>query len=212
MAMLKICGVKERGDLAWLDGAVDYIGFVHTTRRSPRSVDPLEADSMASTLSRSKPVLVVNGLDPQDIADLATRLGYIRVIQIHEPLEPAIAAGLARMIQELGLSPAPVAIWAGSWQTHPCELEDATRLSGARVEYILVDRAKGHGPLPPSAIVEAGCVARLGVAGGMNPERVCRVQATPMLVDASSWPERRPGAKDPERVLRLKRSVERCLP
>ncbi len=213
MAMLKICGVKDPGDLAWLDGSVDYIGFVYTARGgSARSIDPLKADSMASTLSKSKPVLVASGLSPEELADLASRLRYIKVVQIHDPRDPGRAGRLARLLWELGLSPAPVALWRGSWLVNPCSLEGATRAEGARVEYILVDRVKGYSPLPPSTVMEAGCVSRLGVAGGMTPGRVCSLPLTPFLIDASSWPERLPGAKDPGKVLELRRSVERCLP
>lgn len=46
----------------------------------------------------------------------------------------------------------------------------------------------------------------------MTPGRVCSLPLTPFLIDASSWPERLPGAKDPGKVLELRRSVERCLP
>lgn len=211
MTMLKICGVKDPGNLDWLDGTVDYIGFVYSTRGGSRSIDPGKADSLASTVSRSRTVLVIHGAKPRTITKIASRLSHIRVVQLHDQHPPGTAATLSRHLQEIGLAPAPVAIWSRDWTVSPCSLYKSLQGEGVQEEYLLVDRVKGGPPIPPDALQEAYCTPRLGIAGGMDPERACSLPVKPYLIDASSWPEYKPGLKDPGKVLALRRSVEVCL-
>ncbi len=199
--------------LAWIDGAVDYVGFVYSARGGARSIEPLEADSLASTLSKSKPVIVLHGLTPESIVDTALRLAHIDTVQIHDSHPPESMAEMAMLLSDHGLRPAPVALWNGhDWETSPCRLQEELDTLGVEPEYLLVDRVKGVPRAPREELVTAArCVRRLGVAGGLDPGVVCGLGFKPMLVDTSSWPEYEPGRKDPGRVLELRRSVERCM-
>ncbi len=207
MVKVKICGVKDTSSIDLLDGVVDYIGMVSSRRGGPRSVSPMEADMLASTISRSTPVLVMHGYSVEEVLEASSRLGYIRTLQLHPTPPPEALEGLIPALESLGFTTAPATLWNGSWTPlDPCTLQ------GMRVEYVLADRVKGGPPLPPRvARVVAECHPRMGIAGGLNPERICMLQARPYLVDASSWPEEGPGVKDPWKVLKLVESVRRCM-
>ncbi|MEB3787642.1 MAG: hypothetical protein GSR78_02670 [Desulfurococcales archaeon] len=213
MTLLKVCGVKHPETLAWIDGSVDYVGFVYSARGGARSISPREADSLASTLSKSRPVIVMHGLSPEALVEEALKLSSIGIVQIHDTYPPSVVAGVSLLLQAHGLRAAPVALWDdGGWLTGPCMLQRELASLGVQVEYLLVDRVKGAPPLPGSVAAEAAlCSGRLGVAGGLDPGRVCRLGFKPFLVDVSSWPEYEPGRKDPGRVLELRRSVRGCL-
>ena len=213
MTLLKVCGVKHPETLVWIDGTVDYVGFVYSVRGGARSISPREADSLASTLSKSRPVIVMHGLSSEAMVEEALKLSSIGIVQIHDAHPPGVVAGASLLLQAHGLRPAPVALWDGNgWLTGPCLLQRELAMLGVRVEYVLVDRVKGAPPLPSSVAAEAAlCAGRLGVAGGLDPGRICSLGFKPFLVDVSSWPEYEPGRKDPGRVLELRRSVGRCL-
>ncbi|MEB3779388.1 MAG: hypothetical protein GSR85_04065 [Desulfurococcales archaeon] len=215
MAKLKVCGVRDLDSLNWLDYAADYIGFVYSPG-TPRNIDPLEADSYASTLSRARPVLVVTERSPSRIIDIAGSLKHIEIIQIHSVLPPVEIAVLARALGDEGVSLSPVLLWNGVWERiDPCRLYRLIKDYNVNVEYVLMDRRKGIKERIPRRLIEEAvkCVPHLGVAGGLDPDYICRVLGglNPMLVDVSSWVESSPGVKDLDKVLSFKKSVEVCL-
>ena len=221
--MVKVCGVKRRLDLEYLDGLVEYVGFIVAPEGvSPRALSPSEAWDLASTLSRSEPVMVAAGMGVGDAVSAAASTGF-RVVQLHMPLEAGEAAAAVEAAAGLGLRAAPVLVssrrgWLGA---SPGEL--AGLLEPGLVEYVLVDADKRDPPGGPGglrvsldAVSEAVAVLsprgfRVGAAGGVRPGNSCLVARLGVsLVDVSSGVEEAPGVKSPLLVSSLLRELEGC--
>ena len=222
---LKVCGLTRPGDVEALDGMVDYLGFITAPARvSPRVLPPGEAAELASTVSRSTPVLVAAAMPPGEALEAAARHVF-PVLQLHHPLESVeqlerfIAESLERSVR-----PAPVLVrgetgWSG---LSPLEASRAQGLE--RAEYVLLDASKSLrrplGPrglrLPLGEAVEAvrllaAAGARPGLAGGVRPGNACLAASTgAWLLDTSSGVESGPGRKDPALVEALIRELEGC--
>ncbi len=215
MALIKVCGVTRISDAELLDGVVDYIGFISSRIiRSRRTIGPRAADEIASTLSRSKPVLVMHGYGLGEIVDTAFNLNYISTIQVHPIRDEWELIRLPILLRSIGFKAALTVEWAGEWAPiDPCIVSKLSSDKDA-LEYVLLDKAKGRrGYIPPGVYVEAlKCTAKPGVAGGLNPERLCMLKGlNPYLVDVSSWVEDGPGKKDPYRIHDFVRGVRKCI-
>ncbi len=213
---VKVCGVTSAEDVDHLDGRVDYIGFVTGLRASPRVLPPEKAADLASTVARSKRVLVAYGLEPDEAYSVAEKAGVFHVLQYHWFEKPRGLRRLAERLSEIGVALAPVVFHGvGGWSPlHPVFY---SRLSEV-TEYLLVDAPKssparhaGGLRIPPEAVAEAArVVKRLGVAGGVNPENVCLVARYAWLIDVSSGVESKPGRKDPALIEKLLAAIRAC--
>ncbi|AEM38483.1 N-(5'phosphoribosyl)anthranilate isomerase [Pyrolobus fumarii 1A] len=216
MAKVKVCGITRVEDVEMLDGLVDYLGFITGLRVSPRVLDPKMAADLASTVSRSTPVLVAYGLEPDEVVELAGKLGVFRVVQYHWFGKPRELASLARMLGDIGVRLAPVLFHGvGGWAPlHPLFY---SRVSEA-AEYTLIDAPKssparydGGLRIPVEAVEEAArLVKRLGVAGGVNSDNVCLVARHAWLIDVSSGVEEKPGVKSKAAVEKLLEKLKEC--
>lgn len=210
---MKICGVKSLESASILDGLADYVGFVHSGVGGGRSVALEAARALASSLSRSTPVLVVHGFEPSEAPKVAEGFG---VLQFHGPLQPPEAAALQRALEPLGVSLAVVVEYtAGGWRpAEPCSYAEGLYREGVEVEYLLLDVAKGSGLRVPlgEAVKAAMCHPRVGLAGGLTHEAACRAASTGVwLLDVSSGVESgMPGVKDPLRVTLFIQEARRC--
>ena len=218
--MVKICGVASAGSAAALDGMPEYLGFVSSRLvESPRSLEPQALAALAGLARRSKRVAVLHGYSPREALALAPTLG-VDVIQFHSPLPPEEAALLAGSLEPLGVALAPVVEWRGGrWEPmEPCSYLEALAGEGARVEYLLLDAAKGlSGGFPLREAARAlPCAERrgvaLGVAGGLRPGGpVCEAARLGFhLVDVSRGVEEAPGVKDPLLSALLIEEARRC--
>ncbi len=202
-------------DAAMLDGLVDYVGFiVSESAVGPRFLSLREASSIASTLGRSRRVLVVFDMGVEEAVEAASRGEEFEVLQYHRPASLAALQLLEEQLRYMGVELAPVSLWDGSSLTpHPCSL------SSIRSEYVLVDAAKGlraryEGGLraPLRAYREAaGCLGNAAAAGGVNQGNVCIVASTGVsMVDVSSGVEEAPGVKSKVRVAELLAAARFC--
>ena len=216
MPRVKVCGVTRVEDVELLDGRVDYIGFITGLRASPRVLDPKAAAELASSVGRSRRVLVVYGLEPGEAAELASKLEVFQVVQYHWYAKPRELRELSRMLSDIGVGLAPVVFHgvAGWTPLHPVFY---SRLS-AVAEYTLVDapksspvRHEGGLKVPPEAYAEAARVlVRPGAAGGITPDNVCIAARHAWLIDVSSGVEKEPGRKDPELLEKLLENIRSC--
>ncbi len=216
MPRVKVCGVTRVEDVELLDGRVDYIGFITGVRASPRVLDAGKAADLASTVSRSTPVLVAYGLEPDETLEVVSKHGIFRVLQYHWFEKPSGLLRLSARLSEIGVRLAPVIYYGvGGWSPlHPLFYTRVSRVS----EYVLVDAPKSstirydHGlRVPLEAVREASrLLQRLGVAGGLTPENVCSVARLAWLVDVSSGVEKEPGVKDAEKVEKLLENLGAC--
>ena len=224
--LVKVCGVTRERDVELLDGMVEYIGFIHGPVSSPRALPLQRIHDLASTVSRSTPVLVAAGLPASRALEAAAAAG-IEVVQLHTPLageELEAAAGLAAA---MGLRIAPVLIRArGGWRSAtPREAGEALEDRVPVTEYVLVDADKrdppgGPGGLRISLDAVAEAVAALAprgllvaAAGGVRPGNACLLAGLGVgMIDVSSGVEEAPGAKDIGLVEVLLRELEGCAP
>ncbi|MCE4610687.1 MAG: hypothetical protein F7B17_01790 [Desulfurococcales archaeon] len=215
---LKVCGVTRAEDLEFIDGVADYVGFIASLARpkdSPRALSIEKAIDLASTVARSRRVLVLFDVDLKGALELASSLEAFDVIQYHKPLEPRAAMSMAEELKSLGLSLAPVTLWNGRrLEPHPCTIPSHD------YEYLLVDALKGlnrryEGGLkaPLRSYVEAlKCHRKVGAAGGVSESNVCLVMKLRVsLVDVSSSVEEAPGVKSRVKVERLVEAMRRCV-
>ncbi len=216
MVRVKVCGITRAEDVEALDGLVDYLGFITGLRVSPRVLEPKIAAELASTVSRSTPVLVVYGLEPVEAADLAVKLEVFRVLQYHWFEKPSGLTRLHRELSDIGVKLAPVLLYGvGGWTPlHPMFYSRLSRLT----EYVLIDapktsplRYEGGLRVPPEAVREASrFIARVGAAGGVTPENACLLAKHAWLVDVSSGVEEKPGVKSREKVEKLVERLGGC--
>jgi len=206
--LLKICGVARREDAEYLDGKVDYVGFIPDPSAGARSVDPATARAIAASLSRSKPVAVFAGVDPLAAARMASELGA--VLQ-----HPALAG--EEVIKQVaaavpGVKLAPVVYVSSDAAARAARL---LGLFGDLLEYVLIDAPKRGfstyelGLKFPLSLVEELRGLRVGVAGGIGPGNVGAVASRgPFLIDISSGVESSPGVKDPGKIGEVLRVVK----
>ncbi len=216
MPRVKVCGVTSLEDVELLDGRVDYIGFITGARASPRVLEPRKAAELASTVGRSRRVLVVYGLEPGEAAELASKLEVFHVLQYHWYAKPRELHSLSKALSEIGVALAPVVFHGvGGWTPlHPVFYSRLSRVA----EYTLIDAPKSS-PLrhesglkiPPEAYAEAARVLeKPGAAGGITPDNVCLVAEHAWLIDVSSGVEKEPGRKDPQLVEKLLERLRNC--
>ena len=215
---LKVCGVTRVEDLDFIDGVADYIGFIASLsglKATPRALSLGKALELASTVARSRRVIVVFDVDWRKALDLAPRLEAFDVIQYHKPLEPKTTVLMVEELESLGLSLAPVTLWNGrKLEPEPCTIPSHG------YEYLLVDALKGlkmkyEGGLkaPLKAYAEAlKCHERVGAAGGVSESNVCMVANLGInLIDVSSGVEEAPGVKSRAKIERLVEVMKKCI-
>jgi len=224
---VKVCGVKRHTDLEWLDGMVDYVGFILAPRGlTPRALTVTEARDMFAAVEKSVPVAVTAGMEVVDAVVAAEEAGA-PVIQYHEPLT---VEALNLLLAEAGLrdmAVAPVLLydtrlkrWRGlSPEELRMFLEDNP--GDAIIEYVLVDAVKGSPPEGPQGLrlplgvyreaVEALSCYTVAAAGGVKPGNACLAASTGVgMIDVSSGVEEAPGAKSRVLVEKLLEELRKC--
>ncbi len=195
MTRVKICGITRPEDarLAVELGA-SALGF-NFYRSSPRYLAP----AAARAILRELPPLVMpvgvfaDETDSARVVAIAREAG-MAAVQLHGPRFPALSSGLegfwiirAVAVQE-GFKPEELKSLNAS--TFLLDSFDATLRGGTskRFDWKLAR--------------EAGCFARIILAGGLTPESVGEAvrQARPFAVDVASGVESAPGKKDPAKL------------
>jgi phosphoribosylanthranilate isomerase len=206
VTLLKICGLTRAEDVELVDSVAEYAGFiVDPTTSSPRRIRPDDAASLASLLSRAKPVAVFDALSPGDAVELARRID-LPVAQIPS----RVGEDVVELARGYGIRIAPVAVYG-----RDDVLREAARLISMDVEYVLVDAVKGsevrykYGLKLPWELVERlASMEKIALAGGIAPESAERLAALrPYMVDVASGVESSPGVKDRGKVLALARAL-----
>ncbi|MEM1610439.1 MAG: hypothetical protein QXQ57_02185 [Sulfolobales archaeon] len=208
MARVKICGVTSVEDAVISEEAgAMYVGMV-ISEGFLRSVSMDLVRDVASTLSRSRLVLVAAD---RVAMKRAIGSGLDAIVQLHledlstHDLEETSMAGY-RVI--------PVIISRGSPNIDIDQKVSFIRGFSSYVEYVLIDIAKdranrwaidGSKDLPVE-LYRYGCsrYRPCGVAGGINPDNAIGLKhVAPDVIDVSSGVESSPGKKDPVKVRRL---------
>ncbi|MHA1595598.1 MAG: phosphoribosylanthranilate isomerase [Candidatus Baldrarchaeia archaeon] len=207
---VKICGITNHRDAEFVDGRVDYVGFIVSKFKiSPRVLTLKEARSLAEDIHYSRRVLVVHGYDSKATLNIASRLEVFEVIQYHHAEKFENLLSLANDLKLIGMKVAPVALWSGNgWiSQNPYILAKLPNY-----EYLLIDAIKTGGqryemglrvPLKVFRKLSA-CLKKVGAAGGIDPTNVHLVVSTGVyMVDVNSGIERSPGRKDPVKTLKF---------
>lgn len=198
---VKVCGITDPGAArAAIDAGADYLGLVFA--RSPRRVDPVTAARLVETVAADWIGVFVDP-DPEDVVDLAERLG-LHGVQLHGDESPETC----RSIRLTCGRP----VWkAIRWNLEPARLEAYAEVADA----LLFDAARGERfggtgrTLPWKRLASRlpGRPRRVPVflAGGLDSDNVAAAVGAvdPDGVDASSRLEKAPGQKDPDRVRRF---------
>jgi len=205
---LKICGVTRRSDAEYLDGRVDYIGFIPDTSGGARSVALDRAMEIRGAVKQSIPVAVFSQMSIVDAIRVASLLG-VGVIQ-HPALGSREGLDLAVKLGR-GLRFAPVIYVSPDAPARAAELLDRY---GDYLEYVLIDAPKQgfdvyeRGLKFPLELLRGISGMRVGVAGGISPSNVAEVAAmNPFLIDISSGVESSPGIKDPAKVEAIRKVI-----
>ncbi len=207
---VKICGIRSVRDARVVVAAgADAIGLIFAAE-SPRRVTPVRAAQVARALPPS--VIPVGVFVNEPLARLVrlARTCRLGALQLHGEESPAACRAARR---RTGLPVIKAFRLSG-----PQDVAAIRRYRGV-ADAILLDasvpgRRGGTGRVTNRALaVRAG---RLGLsvilAGGLRPTTVARVirQVRPSAVDVSSGVERRPGVKDPAKVLAFCRAARRA--
>lgn len=197
--LLKICGVTRKEDAEYLDGKVDYVGFIPDPAGGARSVGSRIYELIGS-IRESTPVAVFAEEEPIAAARLSSRLG---AVMQHPALSDELA--LKRVLSAIpGLRLAPV-VYVSRDAVH--RASKLLELYGNHLEYVLIDAPKRGFSVyemglkfPPSMLDEVRGL-RIGVAGGIGPSNVGIVASRdPFLIDISSGVELGPGIKDAAKI------------
>ncbi len=186
---MKICGNRSSGDILLAKGA-DYIGFVISTPRSPRSLEIRNAAPLFMEASQyAKTVAVVTDADHAFLEDVSSALEP-DFIQLHLLLSPAEIASVVDSV------PAGIIALARPELSFADTAREIASLTGM----VIVDTFSGgegggtgiiHDWSVSRALREAIHPSRLMLSGGLNPGNVAEAIRTvvPAAVDVSSGVE-----------------------
>jgi phosphoribosylanthranilate isomerase len=202
MTAVKICGIRTPEDaLVAAEAGADLLGFVFYPR-SPRAVQPQEAQAIVQFLRRRYPQVRCVGVfvgEPVQVVRQVVQECGLHAAQLHggEPPET-----VSQLVEE-GI---PV---IKAFRVR--ERADLEGIAAFRPTLVLLD---AYDPWHPGGtgrtfdwrwLNEASLPAPLLLAGGLTPLNVARAirQVRPWGVDVSSGVERAPGCKDPLKVRRF---------
>ena len=205
VAKIKFCGIMQPGDATVAaEAGATYLGVVFAG--GPRAVTIAEAREVVGAAG-GVPVLGVFAAQlPDEILRIAEK-AELSGAQLHGPYSRADAARL----RAHGLE-----VWRVVRLAGPSDLDmlDEAVLDS---DTVLVEPRVPHAPggAGVSLDLELGRRARnrlvgpMALAGGLTPDNVRQalIQVRPEIVDVSSGVERRPGIKDPQRIVRFVEAV-----
>jgi len=195
MTKVKVCGITNLDDaLSAAEAGAYALGF-NFYEKSPRYINPLEAQKIIEHLPPfiTAVGVFVNEPEPERVAELASQL-KLSAIQLHGDESPDYCAQLSgwRVITALRVDPNFKPAHAGRYAISAILL-DAYKPGeyGGTGEVFAWDIAK-----------EATNYGRIILAGGLNPLNVAdAVKAVrPYAVDVASGVESSPGKKDRNKV------------
>lgn len=200
---IKICGLTRPEDAAFaVSLGVDRLGVVFAWGR--RVVDRGVAKEIVAAADDVPVIGVVSGGSPNEWIDLADDVG-LKGVQLHGESQ----AEVGRSLQAAGLE-----VWRVATLDDIDRVAEHLRSTEQGSDLVLIEpasagRSGGLGvrldPGLARRAVEIGSAARIGLAGGLDPENVAEaIEAIgPDLVDVSSGVEISPGIKDPDRLARF---------
>ncbi len=186
---IKICGITNADDARLAESlGADFVGFIFV-ESSPRCVGVEQASSIARGLTHAKPVGVFVDTGPDQIEEIACRVG-LHAIQIYEqPSRPLCGVECIRAIRVK-------------------DRESLSVMKSTCTDYFLLDScvasAVGGTGVTFDWAVLPDDLSRVFLSGGINPEnarQACKLK--PFALDVCSGVEQRPGVKDPEKMRRF---------
>jgi phosphoribosylanthranilate isomerase len=195
MTKVKICGITNLEDALFAaDAGADALGF-NFYQKSPRYIDPLEAQKIIERLLPFVCVIgvFVNESEPQRVAEIAAQL-KLSAIQLHGDESPDYCSQLSewRVIKALRVDPNFKPAHVGRYAVSAILLDAYKKGEyGGTGEIFAWDIAK-----------EAVQYGRIILAGGLTLENVSVAVKTvrPYAVDVASGVESSPGKKDRNKV------------
>ena len=195
MTKIKICGITNLEDALFAaDAGADALGF-NFYQKSPRYIDPLEAQKIIESLP---PLIAVVGVfvnepEPNRVAEMASQL-KLTAIQLHGDESPDYCAQLSdwRVTKALRVS-----------STFRPEHAGRYNVSAVLLDAYKAGEYGGTGEIFEWDIaIQAKKFAKIILAGGLNPLNVAdAVRAVqPFAVDVASGVESSPGKKDRNKV------------
>ncbi len=216
--LVKICGItrEEDGMLAAELGA-DMLGFVFSTTKrltTEEFVRSFAAKIRAACTPEKAPLLVGVITDPESVeGKTAIRLaqeGVLDAVQFHGVATPD-ACQCAKALNGAKETTSDFACYAAARVGEPSDFDYVAALRRNGEPRILLD-AKVEGipggtgkTIPESLLLEKAGDLPLWLAGGINPENVFTIceKFHPELIDVSSGVEDAPGIKNPEKMHKL---------
>jgi phosphoribosylanthranilate isomerase len=204
MTRVKVCGITNLEDaLAALEAGADMLGF-NFYARSLRYLKPAEARKIIEHLPEhvSCVGIFVNESAPADVERIAREAG-LHAVQLHGDETPEFCQSLRGLttIKALRVGADFDVESAAAFQT------DAVLLDA----YVAGERGgTGHTFDWTLATLTRERVARLFLAGGLNPDNVATAVAAvrPYAVDVCSGVETAPGRKSPQLMRRFVEMVK----
>lgn len=219
---LKVCGLTRFADMRGAEAAgADFCGLIVEVARSPRSVTREQAALLARAC-RARPVLVVEGMPPGEIAALVEAVGRGPGPRLVVQLYGGDTEYVAATVEALGER---AEVWRSVGLPERAEdREAAVAEAVAEIEAALTagasaivldtrcsDRTGGTGRTcdwEAAAEVVRRCPAPVILAGGLCAENLAEALAVTGAagVDLASSLERAPGRKCPLRLRELGRA------
>lgn len=220
--VLKVCGLTRVADMRCAEAAgADFCGLIVEIERSPRCITREQATLLARSC-RARPVVVIEGVPPDEIAKLVDATGA-HAVQLHGG-----NAGYVREVTEALEVPAgasPPFVWRPMGLPERAEdrdelvketLAEIEAALNAGVSAIVLDTRTSGGTggsgrtcdWEAAAEIVRGTEAPVLLAGGLRPENLSEaLEATGAAgVDLSSSLEAAPGRKSPTRLRELARA------
>ena len=215
--MVKICGItREEDGLLAAELGADMLGFVFSTTKR---LTTEEFVTSVSTKLRAggnpySPILVGVITDPESpegkTAIKLAQEGILDVVQFHGVATPG-ACQCAKALNGAKETTSDFACYAAARVGEPSDFDYVATLRTHGEPRILLD-AKVEGipggtgkTIPESLLLEKAGDLPLWLAGGINPENVFTIceKFHPELIDVSSGVEDAPGIKNPEKMHKL---------
>jgi len=202
MVKIKICGLKEREDIEFLNKfSVDYIGFIMYPK-SPRCVKEKLKELLPLVKKAKKVVVFVN----PNYEEVREALNYgADLIQLHgeEPPEFAKKIGLERVIKAFKIKEDKLNFEELSfWKDAYAILLDTyvKGIPGGTGKTFNWDVAK--------KVVFLGY--KVFLAGGIDPQNILEAikEVSPYAIDIASGVELYPGKKDPQKIEKLFKNLK----
>lgn len=195
---VKICGITDLQDARFVSGALaDYIGFIFYDE-SPRFIEPSKAGAIINWIEGPECVGVFVNQPLDDVNSIVRQAG-IDMVQLHGSESPEYCDMIeSPVIKAFHISP----------ETTANDIEKAITPYRSSVDYLMFDtrvegKWGGTGKSFDWTLVDtiSGDISFF-LSGGLTPGNVYNACETvhPFAVDVSSGVERKPGAKDYDKV------------